>query len=101
MLLAAALCLGLATAATTPRHPGWTGRNSAAPAPFRFALAYGDHMVLQAAPKQANIWGYGPVGANVTLTLTKATASLATSADTAPRTTTLYTGVATVGDDGS
>jgi sialate O-acetylesterase len=101
MLLAAALCLGLATAATTPRHPGWTGRNSAAPAPFRFALAYGDHMVLQAAPKQANIWGYGPVGANVTLTLTKATASLATSADTAPQTTTLYTGVATVGDDGS
>ena len=104
MLLSAALCLGLGTGATIPR-------NAAAPAPFRFALAYGDHMVLQAAPKQANVWGYGPAGATVTVTLTKAAtqAALASSADTAPQTqtqtqtttTTLYTGVATVGDDGS
>ncbi len=25
---------------------------------FRFSTIYGDHMVLQQAPNQANIWGY-------------------------------------------
>ena len=25
---------------------------------FRFSNIYGDHMVLQQAPQQANVWGY-------------------------------------------
>ena len=25
---------------------------------FRFSTIYGDHMVLQQAPNQANVWGY-------------------------------------------
>ncbi|XP_062417050.1 sialate O-acetylesterase isoform X2 [Pungitius pungitius] len=36
---------------------------------LRFASYYGDHMVLQRAPESAVLWGYGPEGANVTLTL--------------------------------
>ena len=32
---------------------------------FRFANVYGDHMVLQQAPKRAIIWGYGEVGQEV------------------------------------
>lgn len=27
---------------------------------FRFSTIYGDHMVLQQAPNQANLWGYTP-----------------------------------------
>lgn len=29
---------------------------------FSFASYYGDHMVLQAAPRKAVIWGYAPDG---------------------------------------
>ncbi|KAM8903262.1 sialate O-acetylesterase-like [Spinachia spinachia] len=36
---------------------------------LRFASYYGDHMVLQRAPQGAVLWGYGPEGAHVTLTL--------------------------------
>nr|XP_040032929.1 sialate O-acetylesterase-like [Gasterosteus aculeatus aculeatus] len=36
---------------------------------LRFASYYGDHMVLQKAPESAVLWGYGPEGAHVTLTL--------------------------------
>ena len=32
---------------------------------FRFANVFGDHMVLQQAPKRAIIWGYGEVGQEV------------------------------------
>ena len=32
---------------------------------FRFSNAFGDHMVLQQAPKRASIWGYGEVGQEV------------------------------------
>ena len=39
---------------------------------LRFARAYGDHMVLAAAPKQAQVWGFAPAGAAVTVTLTAA-----------------------------
>ena len=39
-----------------------------APAPFRFALAYGDHMVLQRAPARATIWGFAPAAATVEVT---------------------------------
>ena len=31
---------------------------SAQPSVFRFSTIYGDHMVLQQAPNQANVWGY-------------------------------------------
>ncbi|XP_041098404.1 sialate O-acetylesterase [Polyodon spathula] len=34
---------------------------------FRFASYYGDHMVLQAGPESAGIWGYGVDGATVTV----------------------------------
>ena len=51
----------------------------AQPPPFRFANYYGDHMVLQRAPEQANVWGYVDGckavvvtfnGANTTATIT-------------------------------
>ena len=31
---------------------------SAQTSDFRFSTIYGDHMVLQQAPNQANVWGY-------------------------------------------
>lgn len=37
---------------------------------LRFASYYGDHMVLQKSPESAVVWGYGPEGANVTLSVT-------------------------------
>ncbi|KAK9520604.1 hypothetical protein VZT92_020477 [Zoarces viviparus] len=36
---------------------------------LRFASYYGDHMVLQKSPESAVLWGYGPEGAQVTVTL--------------------------------
>ena len=36
----------------------WSGRDAGAPPMLRFAKAYGDSMVLQAAPKRSAIWGY-------------------------------------------
>jgi len=36
---------------------------------LRFASYYGDHMVLQKSPERAVLWGRGPEGAQVTLTL--------------------------------
>ncbi|KAM3921731.1 sialate O-acetylesterase [Leptodactylus fuscus] len=36
---------------------------------FRFASYYGDHMVLQQRPARAVVWGFGEVGAIVTVTL--------------------------------
>lgn len=53
-----------------PSHLAWTGRDAVAPEPFRFALAYGDHMVLQAAPRRSQVWGFAPAGAVVSVTLT-------------------------------
>ncbi|CAN2388130.1 short-chain carboxylesterase activity [Pristimantis euphronides] len=44
---------------------------TSAGATFRFASYYGDHMVLQQKPAQAVVWGYGEVGALVTLTLVR------------------------------
>ncbi|KAM9299657.1 sialate O-acetylesterase [Gastrophryne carolinensis] len=38
---------------------------------FRFASYYGSHMVLQQKPALALIWGYGEVGALVTVTLSE------------------------------
>ena len=35
---------------------------------FRFANIYGNHMVLQQAPRRATIWGFGEVGQEVELT---------------------------------
>ena len=46
------------------RHLHWTiskndtGEPITAASPFRFAKAYGAHMVLAAAPKKAVVWGY-------------------------------------------
>nr|AAH84103.1 LOC495015 protein [Xenopus laevis] len=40
-------------------------------ATFRFASYYASHMVLQQKPSQAVIWGYGEVGASVTVSLYK------------------------------
>ncbi|XP_036393345.1 sialate O-acetylesterase-like isoform X3 [Megalops cyprinoides] len=36
---------------------------------FRFASYYGDHMVLQKAPEQSVLWGYGSDGAEVIVSL--------------------------------
>lgn len=36
---------------------------------FRFANFYGDHMVLQQAPRRAIVWGFGNVGQSVMLSL--------------------------------
>ncbi|KAI4798679.1 hypothetical protein KUCAC02_020563 [Chaenocephalus aceratus] len=36
---------------------------------LRFASYYKDHMVLQKSPERAVVWGYGPEGAQVSLTL--------------------------------
>ena len=36
---------------------------------FRFANMYGDHMVLQAKPFQAMVWGFGELGQEVTVRL--------------------------------
>jgi hypothetical protein len=40
--------------------------------PFRFANTQGDHMVLQQAPQQATIWGFGTAGASVSVSSTAA-----------------------------
>ncbi|ELT89020.1 hypothetical protein CAPTEDRAFT_219955 [Capitella teleta] len=38
---------------------------------FRYAMYYGNHMVLQRAPNRASVWGYGPVlDDNTTVRLT-------------------------------
>lgn len=37
--------------------------------PLSYASYYGDHMVLQRAPEKAVVWGYGPEGAQVTVSL--------------------------------
>ncbi|XP_046862151.1 sialate O-acetylesterase-like [Xenia sp. Carnegie-2017] len=36
---------------------------------FRFSTIYGDHMVLQQAPKRAIVWGYGEIGRRVVVRL--------------------------------
>ena len=48
---------------------------------FRLAAYYSDHMVLQMAPGRAVVWGYGDVGAQITVLFkdTKYTAVAATS----------------------
>ncbi|XP_029964048.1 sialate O-acetylesterase-like [Salarias fasciatus] len=38
-------------------------------AQLRLASYYGDHMVLQKSPARAVLWGYGPEGAHVTVSL--------------------------------
>ena len=63
---------------------------SAQQEPFRFALAYGDHMVLQAAPKQPSVWGFASAGATVSVTLSKSASNQV-----------VYTGDVTVGADGT
>lgn len=45
------------------------GCNCASDGTFRFASYYGNHMVLQKAPERAVLWGYGPVDAKVTVSL--------------------------------
>uniref|UniRef100_A0A8C5EK07 Sialate O-acetylesterase-like n=1 Tax=Gouania willdenowi TaxID=441366 RepID=A0A8C5EK07_GOUWI len=42
--------------------PGIDGR-------LLFASYYGDHMVLQKSPQRAVVWGYGPEGAKITVSL--------------------------------
>ena len=44
-------------------------------AAFRFANYYGDHMVLQRAPAQANVWGYVDGCAPVNVTFNSSTIS--------------------------
>lgn len=52
-----------------PVHLGWLGRFAEPPPTFRFAQVYNDHMVLQAAPKRAQIWGYAAPNATVSIKL--------------------------------
>ena len=42
---------------------------NSAPTAFRFANIYGDHMVLQAKPFSAMVWGFGEIGQMVDLHL--------------------------------
>ena len=35
---------------------------------FRFANIFGNHMVLQQAPKRATVWGFGEIGQEVLVT---------------------------------
>lgn len=42
---------------------------SYATALFRFSTMYGDHMVLQRAPKHATVWGFGEPHSNVVVTV--------------------------------
>lgn len=72
LLLAVASLPGARAAATTLRPLPWAGRAATPPAPFRFARAYGDHMVLKAAPSTAQVWGYAPPNATVNVTVTAA-----------------------------
>ena len=44
--------------------PEWV-RGDLAAGQLAFARAYGDHMVLAAAPAKASVWGYGPPGTAV------------------------------------
>jgi len=68
-----------------PRVLAWEGRQGA-PAPvFRFAKAYGSHMVLAAAPKRASVWGYAAPGAVVNVTVTMATSEQPHIAQQQPR----------------
>ncbi|GLD71730.1 sialate O-acetylesterase, partial [Lates japonicus] len=50
---------------------------------LRFASYFGDHMVLQKSPERAVLWGYGPEGGQVTVSL-----SGPTQQNTAPVTVT-------------
>ena len=68
------IVLLVATASPEVQHLRYTGRDAAEPAPFRFALAYGDHMVLQQAPAQASVWGFAPPSTRVTVTASSGTA---------------------------
>ena len=64
-LLLAAAAAGLAAATSPPRRsPGWV-RGELGPGQLAFARAYGDHMVLAAAPAKASVWGYGTPGTTV------------------------------------
>ena len=36
---------------------------------FRWASSLGDHMVLQRAPKQAIVWGFGEIGQKVNVSV--------------------------------
>lgn len=73
------------------QHLKYTGRDAAEPAEFRFALAYGDHMVLQQAPAKATVWGFAQPASRVTV---KATAPAANG-------NTFTAEVVTAGSDGT
>ncbi|XP_069572447.1 sialate O-acetylesterase isoform X1 [Brachyistius frenatus] len=59
LVMAAALCVGFVLSACTRACDG----------NLRFASYYGDHMVLQKSPERAVLWGYGPEGAQITVSL--------------------------------
>ncbi|XP_068601809.1 sialate O-acetylesterase [Brachionichthys hirsutus] len=46
---------------------------------LRFASYYGDNMVLQKSPESAVLWGYGPEGAQVTVSLSGPTSQINSS----------------------
>ncbi|XP_075695297.1 sialate O-acetylesterase isoform X3 [Rhinoderma darwinii] len=53
---------------------------TSAGAAFRFASYYGNHMVLQQGPARAVVWGYGEVGALVTVTLVQGSENISKTA---------------------
>lgn len=53
----------LAVALVTSAHPPSGSQG------LRFARAYGSHMVLQSAPRRANVWGWASTPSPLTLTL--------------------------------
>jgi hypothetical protein len=62
LLLLSLLAASLGTAAAAPVAAGWMRPGSGE---IAFAKAYGDHMVLAAAPAKSSVWGYGPPGTTV------------------------------------
>lgn len=72
-MLAAKLCLyGVIAAIWTNRPPVLVRAATLednTQTEFRFANVYGDHMVLQAKPFRAAVWGLGEVGQEVTVSL--------------------------------
>lgn len=69
-----------------------TEAGASAGSDLRFALSYGDHMVLQQAPAAAAVWGFTPDGAGaVNVALESAHGSMNVSATVAPYNSTAFT----------
>ncbi|XP_066288580.1 sialate O-acetylesterase-like isoform X1 [Branchiostoma lanceolatum] len=55
-----------------------TNNNTTEPDTFNWASYYGDHMVLQQGPHRAVLWGYGEVGATVSVSVDTSSSVIST-----------------------